>query len=358
MIAHQYCLNKKESESIQILRVIFTLMVVLIHADKLGVLYSKDVLGNSWNALANNIQYLISQIISRCSVPMFFFFSAVLLYRKEFSWRKNLEKKIKTLLLPYLLMNVFWIVFYALAQQISFLRPFFSNEDMVIANWSGIQWLDALVGIDDYPMLYPMWFLRDLFIMNVLSYAIKMVIDRFPKVTAVLFLVFWFLGFFPEKQLFISGGFCFWCMGYYVVKYGLHLLDIDRIKNGYVIVFYALMIVCNFICYNSGLYGIVYKVTLISGAFFWIKVTLNLKEGKIRSHCLQISKYCFFIYLFHEMYLTIFQEILKKVVPYSAFGQLAVFFLSVFIVFGGCIVLAVIMEKYIPKFYQLITGNR
>lgn len=87
-------------------------MVLFIHS------YTKTVSMNSGTIVLqvpgwlNTLKYVISESISKCAVPGFFVISAVLLYRKEFSWWENLKKKLRTLMIPYLIMNTFWVVFY------------------------------------------------------------------------------------------------------------------------------------------------------------------------------------------------------------------------------------------------------
>lgn len=79
-------LSQPDSERIGILKVIFTLMVLFIHS------YSEEVTfayGNVYFKVPvwlGTFKSIVSQCISRCAVPGFFFLSAILLYRNPFTF--------------------------------------------------------------------------------------------------------------------------------------------------------------------------------------------------------------------------------------------------------------------------------
>ena len=82
-----YTLQKKESEAINMLRVIFTVMVVYIHSH----VGAEKILDQSqW---VYGLEYAISESICRCAVPGFFLISSILLYRRPFFWKNNLKRK-------------------------------------------------------------------------------------------------------------------------------------------------------------------------------------------------------------------------------------------------------------------------
>lgn len=61
----------------------------------------------------------------------------------------------------------------------SALKCYFNNN--IIADWSLFDWVNAYLEIaDDLDiLLYPLWFLKDLFILNVFSKIIKRIMDKF-----------------------------------------------------------------------------------------------------------------------------------------------------------------------------------
>ena len=162
-----YKITDEESKKISIVKVWFTIMVVFIHSNNKLNFASGNFDTPAWLEV---LKYFISECISRCAVPGFFLISAILLYKKSFKWKENIKKKIKQIMIPYLIFNTFWILFYVVVQHIPVLSNYFSNPDTIVADWSIIDWLEAYLGFqDNYPICYPLWFLRALFVLNILA---------------------------------------------------------------------------------------------------------------------------------------------------------------------------------------------
>ena len=208
-----YEISNEESNCIYIVKLLFIILVVFLHSYTQNINFSDGKVLLELPVWFENVRYAISKVIALCAVPGFFLISSMLLYRKEINWRENILKKCKTLLIPYFVLNTLWIIFYAIAQNISFLQVYFSSNEFNIYNWNFIDYIDAFIGFKTgYPILYTLWFLRDLFIMNVLSVFIKKIIDRFPKIVLALIILLYFS---PMKFLSIDT-IVFFILGYYV----------------------------------------------------------------------------------------------------------------------------------------------
>ena len=189
-----YGIGAEESKRIQILRVWLTVMVLFWHADEAVISFSDGDILLQAPAWLETAKYLISHIIVRCSVPGFFFISAILLFRREFDWADNVRKKLRTLIAPYFILNAFWIAAYFVAQKLPVISGFFGNESKIIADWGVVDYIDGFFGIlpssgagSFYsPFVSPLWFLRDLFVLNLIAPLLKKAVDRFPKAVLVL----------------------------------------------------------------------------------------------------------------------------------------------------------------------------
>lgn len=105
---HEMRITKEESWRISILKVWLTVMVVFIHMEnEISTVGGTITSLPSWQ---DTLEFVISRAVSRCAIPFFFFLSAYLLYRKPFSYKQNIRKKARSLLIPYLILNTFWIV--------------------------------------------------------------------------------------------------------------------------------------------------------------------------------------------------------------------------------------------------------
>ena len=345
----EYNIDKEESHCIYIVKLIFIIFVVFLHS------YSEKISFTSGNIVVNlpvwfeSVRYIISKLIADCAVPGFFLISSILLYRKEFKYKDNIRKKVKTLLIPYIILNTFWIFFYAIAQRVSFLHSYFSNQEYLISNWKLNDFLNAYIGFKNgYPMLYPLWFLRDLFILNVFCSVIKKIIDKFPKITLVVLIIFYFLpiDFLSLKSIF------FFSIGYYLVKYGVHIKSIKDINNSIIIIYLIGLIVAFFM---KGIFYtyITKRILNIIGIIVFIKLAFCITNENI----LKLSKYSIFVYLFHENNLAILKKLAAKILPKTSLMLGIEYFLVPIIIICFCLFLGIFIKYKVPKLYSLLTGN-
>jgi surface polysaccharide O-acyltransferase-like enzyme len=123
------------------------------------------------------------------AVPLFFLISGFLLYIKEPKFLENLNKKCRTILLPYILWAILVTIFLFTAQSFSFTKPYFATN--IVRDFKIIDWIDVFVGKFtavrgyQYPLVYQFWFLRDLFVLNLLFVIIKKIIDYYPGGTFI-----------------------------------------------------------------------------------------------------------------------------------------------------------------------------
>lgn len=350
-IKKEYKIDKEESNCIYIVKLIFAIMVICIHAYVENINFSTGNIVVELPIWLESIRYIISRIIAWCSVPGFILLSSILLYKREFDWKENMKKKVKSLLIPYLTLNLFWIIFYALAQKILFLQQFFSNEEYVISNWNFIDFLDAFLGFKTgYPILYPLWFIRDLFLINIFSKIIVKAVDKFPKTILLIITLMYLLPIsFLSLDMIV-----FFILGYYLVKYDFHTISIKKIKMIYLLLPYAIGIIIAYFMKNLFLSYLINRLLSILGIIVFIRIAFSIHSNFI----IYISKYSLFIFYFHESYLTIIRKLLFKLFPKTPLFVGGVeYLLSQIIILIFCILLAILIEKKIPILYKVLTGK-
>lgn len=353
-----YQISKEESERIQFLRLIFSVMVVFIHSYTEEVNFADTVMAVQESAWLECFKFTVSRILSRCAVPGFFLISAVLLYRKDFSWRKNAKRKIQSLLVPYFILNTFWIaVLYGL-QKIPMSRMFFNGGKNIVSKWGLMEWADAYLGVTRYVMLYPLWFIRDLFILNVIAKILKIVIDRFPKTCFILIVAA--LLFNIDSRIFClaTDAITFFCLGYYIVKYNLHFRDLDKVSIALLVFLYAGLTCMEYLTNGMPAHFMLYALSKVTGMLFWARASRYFMSGRLKNKLLWIAKYNFSIYLFHELSLTMLKKALFKIFAANTILQESVYFLLPIIIIPFCIILSRIMEKAMPGTYRVLMGNR
>lgn len=299
-----YQISKEESDRIQFLRLVFSVMVVFIHSYTEEVNFADTVIGVEGAVWMKIFTFVISAAISGCAVPGFFMISAVLLYRKQFSWRQNVKRKARSLLVPYFILNTFWIAIFFCVSEIPALRIFFASKLYRVSQWEIMDWVEAYLGMNRPPMLYPLWFVRDLFVLNVIAKALKLLIDRFPRI-CLAFIVTALVFNIQTRMFFLStNAIAFFSLGYYVVKYNLHFRDLDKINIVHIGFLYTILVAINYLTKDMQVHIAACALSNAVGILFWAAASRYFMGRECKKNLLWAAKYNFSIYLFHEFSLT------------------------------------------------------
>ena len=352
----EYIIGDRISHRIALMRGILTLMVVNIHSINLVVHFQTGNVswGNSpWLA---TIEYLFSEVVSRTAVPAFFFISALLLYKKEFKWIDNLKKKIRSLVIPYIIVNSFWIAVYLILQSIPSLSTYFTMDGYIIRNWDIIGWLKGY-GIFSSPLVAPLWFIRDLFVLNVLSKVIKRILNYAPTAFAILLLLFWISPYNTHVFCLNKQALCFWSFGYICVHFNYNLEKLDRVRSPWLVSLYFILVAMDVLFKESQLNWIIHNIAILFGVVFWFVYGTTIQKDSINRLLLLISEYSFGIYLFHQLTLNCINKVYAKLIPPSSISQLFGYLVIPNIVIAGCVLFSIFLKKYAKRLYCVLFGK-
>ena len=354
-----YPLSATASRRLNVYKLILSVLVVYIHANSSGAGFASGAVEAPDPLWLQNFRLLISYTIAAAAVPGFFLLSAMLLYRKPFHWKQNMRKKLRTLGIPYLLMNTLWIAAFFVAQQIPGVRNFFSNPDKLIAQWGFWDYANAFLGFQKgafYPFLYPLWFVRDLLVLNVLASVLGHLIDRFPNICLTAAVAAWL--FIPQTGIFFmdTQSICFWVLGGVLVKKGICLEEGDRLPMALWVLVYAAMVLLVMTVGRSS--RSLARLTFLVGVFFWFRVTALVHSPRWMDALGKLSAFSFGIYLFHEFFLTFARKVAVKLLPLTPVSQLLQYLLIPLAVIALCIAVCAGLKKWFPRLYSLLTGGR
>ena len=360
-----YAISAEDSTRIKVWRLWLALLVLFAHASTNTVYVGGESIAAlvvpNWLAF---VDYILTTIIARCTTPAFSLISAVLLFRKPFVWRTNAARKFKSMIVPLFLLTSFWIALYAIGPYIPGLRSLFSSQSSRVVNWTPRQWFAAYLGwAQGHAMptlLYPLWFLRDLMLMHLIAPAIKWVIDRIPRLFLCVLAVLLVIKTNSEFHYYtIHQIFIFFCLGYYVVKYDLHLSDLDRVPWAAIAGLYALTIAGGYLAR-----GYFYEISAVRGipnlvgVLFFARCTTKVRSGKWLHMILWLSEYTIAIYLFQERMLGFSKKLLLRFLPTSIPTTLAIYYILPSVLAALCVFIAWFLRRYQPRLYSLITGSR
>lgn len=346
-----YHLNKEESNRINIIKFIAIIFIVYLHS------YTTEVNFSDGADIVNFPVWLwifeegISQVVSRCGVPLFFLISAILLFKSDLSYDNVVRKKAKTLLLPYLIWNTFWIAVFIILQSMPFAAVFFSGNNTPILQCSLTQWF-GLYGIgQEYPHCYPLWFVRDLMVVTLFFPIIKATVNRCPHKMLGLGIILSILPFSFYGKAALS----WFIIGAAIVKMQIHITVFDHISMPKISAVYFGGIVISLII-NLSIWR---NIFILVGLVFWIRLSKEIYHNEnIRIKLLRLSEYTFIIFVLHEFTLSSVRKVCIRMLPTSPGWLLAEYVLIPALVIAGCMAAGIVFKKLMPGLYKLSTGGR
>ena len=203
------------SKRIDVLRFVLIALVVIGHGYRVlaalvpdhgpGMLAVMDIFNNN---------------VTHAAIPLFFIISGYLFLRKfELSIAAYVDmcrKKLFSLLVPYILFNLIWILWLYFIGSIEMFgsRTFLLQEGIIT----------KLLGIGTVPINYPLWFLRDLLLVFILSPIILAFYKEAPLVGCITFFVLWVL-MSPATSYSLYGNLFAFYLGGMLARYKVNLRD-------------------------------------------------------------------------------------------------------------------------------------
>lgn len=354
--------NNLFSEIISFIRFPMICGIILIHS-KNNNFIEEGINLPIYNFLSN----ILSDGIARICVPLFFFISGFLFFYKIEKWdmtiyKQKINKRKKSLLYPYVIYITLAIGVFALLQH---LMPFLlSGANKPISEWNFIDFLMAYwqYGSMNIPFVGPLWFIRNLMVIALLSPAIYIYIYYFKFSGVVLLGMTWICGY---KEFSIPGsmGLFFFSLGafYSITKTNILLL-LNKIRLIWIV--YPLLLLWDTISKQELYNEYLHRITIICGIIFFIKSTAWLiTKYKVQFPMLLTSS-SFFIYAIHEPYYDQIRKVLFRILPLSNNHvlmdlQMSVYYL--FIAIGYISVLLLIffmLKRYTPTLCKILSGGR
>lgn len=357
--------NKKLlSETIGVLRFPLMVCVVLIH---IYIPYLGE------HQLVNMFDNYVVESFVRIAVPLFFFISGYLFFLgiESFGfgeYREKLKNRVKRLFIPYLLWGVFAIVvkyfFYLL------------GEGNAIYLFDGnFKWIYYILWD---PFNFQMWFVRDLFLVVLISPIIYFLIKRlkfvFVLITAFVWLcwhktVFDLFGvahyFIPEN---IYRGYGFDFVSLFFFSFGAWFalekrdftLDFKRLFP-IAIMLYVGCTIGRFSVVNEYWTEIFKRFSIVFGLISAVVIVYELViRNKVKRNMF-LESGSQFIYYYHVLFFTFFSVLLFKFYPYYANSEIVYFLVYLFIPIITVLLglgLYKVGMRWCPKVMRVILGMR
>lgn len=297
-------------------------------------------------------QYFFSQEITRIAVPIFFIISGFLFFRniKYFNlslYCYKIQRRIKSLLIPYLIFSGLGFIFIYVVQQIMNIQSYEQIVNLKLLEYLYI-FLFKPIGC------YQLWFIRDLFILSLLSPCIYYGLKKFKIYLILCLFLLWILGI----QYFITiESVFFFTIGAYLSCYQISILKYKMHTRLSILVLIIWFIIAFFNVYHRDLYYFHCIGILIGIICIWF--LYDLIYNKFDKYILStLFSYSFFIYLTHEPLLTIIKRGLLAILGESPISILIIYIISPIITIALCIIGGRFLKNKYNKLYLIITGGR
>jgi hypothetical protein len=259
-------------------------------------------------------------------------------------------------LLPYIVWAILVILFFFTAQSFSFTKPYFAN--LIVRDFSPMDWIGAFTGHFgkfDLPLVYQFWFLRDLFVLNVLFVIIKKIVDLSPGCAFVLFFLLWIGG--ANLYIVDARALFFFTLGYYIVRYNIHYKHIDNIKTVDMVIMYMLTIIVSLFFREK--IPVISSINIIVGIIFFVKLSYTfIKNNKIYKTLSYLEQYAFWVYAAHGICIATIIKISVKIMPMNGGWLLVHYFIITIVCIFVLLGIGILFKKIFPKAFLLLTGGR
>ena len=201
-----YNYNSRISAAITWLRFTLIFFIIMLHC------YSVQRLEGN-HVFFYKVLYPFSLWMGETGVPSFFFISGYLFFLNRKTYSRKIETRVHTLLIPYIIWNLLLLVLYVVSNSIGYPQDINGKN---LADYNFVDYIRLFWDRGSYdngnfvPLLCPLWYIRNLLIMSILSpllyYIIKWAREAFLIVIAFWWMMSYHNAFIPQTVLFFSMG--------------------------------------------------------------------------------------------------------------------------------------------------------
>ncbi len=353
--------NSVLSETISFLRFPLIVLVVFAHVD-----FGFDPARLADFPAAQFVcQGLVQWGISKLPVRLFFFMAGFLFF-KNADWcfalyKRKIRSRIFTIVIPFLVWSLLAIAYVELNRRVlSPVPPYEGNlfllrlTDIFCTAHNEYLW---------FPIIYPFWFIRDLFVVCLLSpiWHFCMKNETVGKIFVFAVGVVWFTYSGLQPPGLNPAAIFFFCAGGYFSIHGRDFTaDFAKIGTPVTIAF-PILLLADALTQGSAANWWIHQTFILVGVValvFW--ASLGVAAGKFRASAL-LSGSVFMVYAGHTVgfFADPFNWAINSIyLPECNFGIIAMFFLKVALEVLIWVGIYYCLRRWVPKSLKLLTGAR
>ena len=343
-------ISKYNNSKIKILNTVLIMMVLYIH--------SFYIEGTNYEIAYAIQRFLGTSGIMSVATQLFFSISGFLFFYNIETIKEcfpKIKKRIRTLIVPYLIWNIIFVLWYIALEEIPFASKFINGS--IQDNFNNF--IDSVYFLFIKPANFPLWFLRDLIVFVFCSPIIFLFIKSLRWWSILITIIITYFLPFVGLYYFVLGG-CIamlssldgienilnkWVVGVCALIYlGMSVYIVTRPAVSLFIHTYLQLTIMGF----SGIITIWRGFDYIANR----KLFAETKLAKI------FCGYSFFVYLFHEPVFNIIKKIPIRLLGATEPVIILMFLINPFIMYVFSIIVAKILQHFVPKVYSILIGGR
>lgn len=361
-------IDELQSKTIDWLRFPMIIGVLLIHSYKPPMNNGGMLLGNDHIVypLFQFLRNLSSEVVARLSVPMFFLIAGFLFFQaarfdRSFYWKK-LKSRFRSLLVPYLFWITFGILLYFLLQRVFGFTQLAYGSVPLIAKWDLVDYLRCFWDLraPSYPLIYPLWFIRDLMVTMLLSPLLYLLLKYLKEGALLLFLLFWVFGFPIHLTGVNISALFFFLLGGYFRFYNKNLITECRRAFRFSLIAYPVIAVLDACTKGLVINAYIHNAGILLGILFLFNVVSFLLERRKLTVGTFLPGASFFLFAVHEQSLSQIRKSLTAVFPpyVSQMNDVVLYLLPMVILIPIVLILYYLLKKYCPALLRIMVGTR
>lgn len=376
-------MNELQSKTIAWLRFVLVIMVLLVHVHPDA---NSNYLGMEHLAAGTTPQAVYTAAVSamfvvcNLSVPLFFFISGFLFFTDSRTWtwgtwRDKMKRRVHTLLVPYLVYNLASAAngFFMTAADPTFTAawdnpsalPFigeFWNSTTACAGMKNVFGFSMQLY---YPADVPLWFVRDLMVMVLLSPAIHYLLMHCARIYLPLMALLFVSGAGATFPGFSTNALLFFSLGAF-----FRLKDIDFVQfvqKTRLLWLPASLVLLAFstVCYEKIYAQQLHQAFYITGIFVLILLASALIRRNVAGIHPLLAKSSFFIFAVHMVpvargsLLSLGGDIARLLFPMESLaGAVAGYAFAACFIAGTGVLLYLLLGKFAPGLQKILSGGR
>lgn len=373
--------NSQQSVCIDRVRVVFAVLLVIRH----GFAISLPSMPVSDLTLLNGIKLVIAAFLSDLIVPVYFFISGYLFFFgvNDLTWNvysKKLKKRIKSILIPYLVWNAIGVAL-VLIKSLPLFSGFISYEgtelNISLSNILSCFWMydgqlspppagtenyASFVAKSPFPIDTALWYMRDLMIVTLLVPVLAYLLKRLGKWTVVGFLGLYFIFSFWYVDWHINQlltAFLFFSWGAYMSMNSQEILPAFK---PYMWVSIILYVVCSLGYLFLGASGEIAKLLKLINTVVIVVLAFNMvsriPQQFLRKQLRYMGALCAFIYMAHCLVMPRVLKLCAVICSPQSDGEwICVYLLTIVATLLLLSLCFYLLKKYIPSSLKILIGK-